>query len=209
MPVSTGSLSKATKAAGSRRRRRVDDGAAAVDRLSCRRPDHRGGWCVRRPFDGSRARAGRGRRADGDAHGQRGRSPVHENWKQLICTSNEGDTLLLNRNAPPCVRAPRTERGESTEREGSSSRSSSRCATSTSAATWKRPSRSAARSQAGSPRCCRWRRSSAAPSVASTRSENSRASARGQVRLWNGAAQFLLRDGWPIGYGKGRFYINI
>jgi enoyl-[acyl-carrier protein] reductase II len=35
-------------------------------------------------------------------------SPVHENWKQLICTSNEGDTLLLNRHAPPAFRVLRT-----------------------------------------------------------------------------------------------------
>ena len=35
-------------------------------------------------------------------------SPVHDNWKQLICTSNEGDTLLLNRHAPPAFRVLRT-----------------------------------------------------------------------------------------------------
>ena len=35
-------------------------------------------------------------------------SPVHDNWKQLICTSTEGDTLLLNRHAPPAFRVLRT-----------------------------------------------------------------------------------------------------
>jgi enoyl-[acyl-carrier protein] reductase II len=36
-------------------------------------------------------------------------SPVHDNWKQLICTSTEGDTLLLNRHSPPAFRVLRTE----------------------------------------------------------------------------------------------------
>ena len=44
-------------------------------------------------------------------------SPVHDNWKKLICTSNEGDTLLLNRNSPPAFRVLRTEFSESAERE--------------------------------------------------------------------------------------------
>ena len=35
-------------------------------------------------------------------------SPVHDNWKQLICASTEGDTLLLNRNTPPAFRVLRT-----------------------------------------------------------------------------------------------------
>src|SRR5437870_4120503 len=35
-------------------------------------------------------------------------SPVHDNWKQLICSSNEGDTLLLNRHTPPAFRVLRT-----------------------------------------------------------------------------------------------------
>jgi enoyl-[acyl-carrier protein] reductase II len=35
-------------------------------------------------------------------------SPVHDNWKQLICASTEGDTLLLNRHAPPAFRVLRT-----------------------------------------------------------------------------------------------------
>ena len=33
---------------------------------------------------------------------------MHENWKQLICTSTESDTLLLNRNSPPAFRVLRT-----------------------------------------------------------------------------------------------------
>jgi enoyl-[acyl-carrier protein] reductase II len=45
-------------------------------------------------------------------------SPVHDNWKNLICSSTEGDTLLLNRNAPPAFRVLRTEFSESAEREG-------------------------------------------------------------------------------------------
>jgi len=44
-------------------------------------------------------------------------SPVHDNWKQLICTSNEGDTLLLNRNSPPAFRVLRTGFSEEAERE--------------------------------------------------------------------------------------------
>jgi enoyl-[acyl-carrier protein] reductase II len=44
-------------------------------------------------------------------------SPVHENWKQLICTSNEGDTLLLNRHSPPAFRVLRTGFSEGAERE--------------------------------------------------------------------------------------------
>jgi len=35
-------------------------------------------------------------------------SPVHDNWKQLICSSTEGDTLLLNRHAPPAFRVLKT-----------------------------------------------------------------------------------------------------
>ena len=34
------------------------------------------------------------------------------------CTSTEGDTLLLNRNAPPAFRVLRTEFSETAEREG-------------------------------------------------------------------------------------------
>ncbi len=44
-------------------------------------------------------------------------SPVHDNWKQLICTSTEGDTLLLNRHAPPAFRVLRTGFSEGAERE--------------------------------------------------------------------------------------------
>ena len=44
-------------------------------------------------------------------------SPVHDNWKQLICTSNEGDTLLLNRHAPPAFRVLRTSFSEAAEGE--------------------------------------------------------------------------------------------
>jgi enoyl-[acyl-carrier protein] reductase II len=44
-------------------------------------------------------------------------SPVHDNWKQLICTSSEGDTLLLNRHAPPAFRVLRTEFSTAAEAE--------------------------------------------------------------------------------------------
>jgi enoyl-[acyl-carrier protein] reductase II len=44
-------------------------------------------------------------------------SPVHDNWKQLICSSNEGDTLLLNRYSPPAFRVLRTGFSETAERE--------------------------------------------------------------------------------------------
>ena len=44
-------------------------------------------------------------------------SPVHNNWKQLICTSTEGDTLLLNRHAPPAFRVLRTGFSEQAEGE--------------------------------------------------------------------------------------------
>jgi enoyl-[acyl-carrier protein] reductase II len=44
-------------------------------------------------------------------------SPVHENWKQLICNSNEGDTLLLNRNSPPAFRVLRTDFSTAAEQE--------------------------------------------------------------------------------------------
>jgi enoyl-[acyl-carrier protein] reductase II len=44
-------------------------------------------------------------------------SPVHENWKQLICTSTEGDTLLLNRHSPPAFRVLRTGFSEAAETE--------------------------------------------------------------------------------------------
>jgi enoyl-[acyl-carrier protein] reductase II len=44
-------------------------------------------------------------------------SPVHDNWKQLICTSTEGDTLLLNRHAPPAFRVLRTGFSDAAEQE--------------------------------------------------------------------------------------------
>jgi enoyl-[acyl-carrier protein] reductase II len=44
-------------------------------------------------------------------------SPVHDNWKQLICSSAEGDTLLLNRHAPPAFRVLKTGFSEAAERE--------------------------------------------------------------------------------------------
>src|SRR5436190_15458794 len=44
-------------------------------------------------------------------------SPVHDNWKQLICTSTEGDTLLLNRHSPPAFRVLRTGFSEAAEGE--------------------------------------------------------------------------------------------
>jgi len=44
-------------------------------------------------------------------------SPVHDNWKRLICTSAEGDTLLLNRHAPPAFRVLRTQFSEAAEQE--------------------------------------------------------------------------------------------
>lgn len=44
-------------------------------------------------------------------------SPVHHNWKQLICDSTEGDTLLLNRHMPPAFRVLRTPFSEAAEQE--------------------------------------------------------------------------------------------
>jgi enoyl-[acyl-carrier protein] reductase II len=44
-------------------------------------------------------------------------SPVHDNWKHLICSSTEGDTLLLNRHVPPAFRVLRTEFSETAERQ--------------------------------------------------------------------------------------------
>jgi enoyl-[acyl-carrier protein] reductase II len=35
-------------------------------------------------------------------------SPIHDNWKQLIVDSGEGDTLLLNQHSAPAMRALRT-----------------------------------------------------------------------------------------------------
>src|SRR5947207_14346812 len=44
-------------------------------------------------------------------------SPVHDNWKQLICSSNEGDTLLLNKSTPPAFRVLRTGFSQSADSE--------------------------------------------------------------------------------------------
>ena len=43
-------------------------------------------------------------------------SPVHDNWKNLICSSAESDSLLLNRHAPPAFRVLRTQFSEDAER---------------------------------------------------------------------------------------------
>jgi enoyl-[acyl-carrier protein] reductase II len=42
-------------------------------------------------------------------------SPVHENWKQAIVAAAETDTIFLNRNFGPALRALRTERSASLE----------------------------------------------------------------------------------------------
>ncbi len=39
-------------------------------------------------------------------------SPIHDNWKQLIVDSGEGDTLLLNQQSAPAFRALRTPASE-------------------------------------------------------------------------------------------------
>jgi enoyl-[acyl-carrier protein] reductase II len=44
-------------------------------------------------------------------------SPVHQNWKQLICDSTESDTVLLNRHAAPAFRALRTPLADRLEKE--------------------------------------------------------------------------------------------
>ena len=45
-------------------------------------------------------------------------SPIHENWKQLICAAGEGDTYLLNRNNPPAFRVLRSAFSERAEGAG-------------------------------------------------------------------------------------------
>lgn len=45
-------------------------------------------------------------------------SPVHDNWKRLICGATEGDTFLLNRDAPPAFRVLRSPFSERAEAEG-------------------------------------------------------------------------------------------
>jgi enoyl-[acyl-carrier protein] reductase II len=44
-------------------------------------------------------------------------SPVHDNWKQLICRATEGDTFLLNRNNPPAFRVLKSSFSERAERQ--------------------------------------------------------------------------------------------
>jgi enoyl-[acyl-carrier protein] reductase II len=45
-------------------------------------------------------------------------SPVHDNWKQLICRATEGDTFLLNRANPPAFRVMRSSFSERAEAAG-------------------------------------------------------------------------------------------
>jgi len=45
-------------------------------------------------------------------------SPVHDNWKRLICEASEGDTFLLNRNNPPAFRVLRSSFSERAEAAG-------------------------------------------------------------------------------------------
>jgi enoyl-[acyl-carrier protein] reductase II len=45
-------------------------------------------------------------------------SPVHDNWKQLICAAAEGDTYLLNRASPPAFRVLKSSFSERAESEG-------------------------------------------------------------------------------------------
>jgi len=44
-------------------------------------------------------------------------SPVHENFKRSICDASETDTILLNRDASPALRALRTDHTEEIDRE--------------------------------------------------------------------------------------------
>jgi enoyl-[acyl-carrier protein] reductase II len=45
-------------------------------------------------------------------------SPIHDNWKQLICAAGEGDTFLLNRNSPPAFRVLKSAFSERAEGSG-------------------------------------------------------------------------------------------
>jgi enoyl-[acyl-carrier protein] reductase II len=45
-------------------------------------------------------------------------SPVHENWKQLVCGATEGDTFLLNRANPPAFRVLKSSFSERAEAAG-------------------------------------------------------------------------------------------
>ena len=134
--------------------RRVDDGAAAAHRGAGRRADHRGRRHLRRAFDGGRDRARRRRRADGHAHGERGGVA---GARQL-----EAAHLLVDRGrhaaAEPALAARVPRAAHRVQRSGRARgprgdpEPAKRCTTSTSAATWKRRSRSAARSRAASTR---------------------------------------------------------
>jgi len=42
-------------------------------------------------------------------------SPVHDNWKQAICSARETDTVFLSRFQPPALRALRTEKTSALE----------------------------------------------------------------------------------------------
>ena len=44
-------------------------------------------------------------------------SPVHDNWKNAICSAGETDTVFLSRFAPPALRALRTERTTALEQD--------------------------------------------------------------------------------------------
>ena len=44
-------------------------------------------------------------------------SPVHQNWKDAIVSAKETDTVFLNRNHSPALRALRTERTSRLENE--------------------------------------------------------------------------------------------
>jgi len=46
-------------------------------------------------------------------------SPVHENFKRFICEAAETDTILLNRDRTPALRALRTQHAERIDAEGS------------------------------------------------------------------------------------------
>ena len=96
----------------------IDDGAVAADRVAVDVPIiAAGGVC-----DGRSMAAALVLGAEGVQMGTRmvsaAESPVHDNWKNLICSSNEGDTLLLNRNSPPAFRVLRTGFSEAAEGEG-------------------------------------------------------------------------------------------
>jgi NAD(P)H-dependent flavin oxidoreductase YrpB (nitropropane dioxygenase family) len=89
-------------------------------------------------------------------------SPVHERWKEAIVAVAETDTVFLNRFSRPGLRALRTERTTALEPgEHVGMELLAPLATCTSVATWRRRSRSEARSWAGSPECDRWPTSSA------------------------------------------------